>query len=93
MSKASQVLRKLEEALDAVTEVNAPMARVVRGGKVVRKRVAPEGYKMVDGHPVKMTPQERLARHRAAIKANRHGKAARAKSLKRSLRKRAAAGL
>lgn len=91
------ILDKLEELLDTLTE--AKFKRVVRGGKIIRKRVVRKGFKLVRKAGGKMSikrmsPKEKINRHRALQRAWRKGKAARLikqnRKTKRSLLKRKA---
>jgi hypothetical protein len=79
---------KLSHHLEFLDEV--AMKRVVRKGKIIRKvKVKRKGYKVVRQGDrvrfVRMTPQEKRARRRAARKAWRIGKAARLTKSKRTL--------
>ena len=48
--------------------INEKMKRVVRAGKVVRKLVHRDGYKVVDGKYVKMSSSEKMKRSKASKK-------------------------
>jgi len=83
-------LELIEEELDKIdellVEITARKTRRVRGGKVVRKRKCPRGYKVQGTRCVKQKSKERLTRRRAGRKAARKGKAARKRTFKRSIR-------
>ena len=80
---------KLEDLFEAAFTKK----KVIRHGKVVKKKQCPKGYKFDGKRCVKISAVERLARKKGAIKANRSGKAMRKRSLKRSLRIRKRKGL
>ena len=76
--------------VDDLFEARTPKRkRVVRKGKVVRKKKCQPGYRLVDGKCVRQKPQERIARRRGARKANRKSKTARRRTQRRSNRVRA----
>lgn len=72
---------------DEFLEEKTPVRKkVVRGGKVKKKKTCPPGYKLQDGRCVKQKQKERIARTKAAKKANRKGKQQRKRTAKKSLR-------
>jgi hypothetical protein len=77
---------ELDELDAIVTEVVARKTRRVRGGKVVRKRKCPRGFKVQGTRCVRQKSRERITRRRAGRKASRKGKAARKRTFKRSIR-------
>lgn len=67
----------LEQALDFVEEnelLNEKIKRVVRGGKVMRKKVCKEGYKAQGNKCVRIDPTEKRNRERSQKKAARKRK-------------------
>ncbi len=90
-------VRKLKEET-FVTEDGRPGGageKVVRKGRVVKKRVNP-GFKMEAGKPVRMTPGERRDKQRAAVKGARSRQGASksiAQKRQRSLNKRKTMGI
>lgn len=91
------IIDALNEKLDELLE--ARFKRVVRGGKMVRKQVVRKGFKLVRKAGGRMgvkriSPKEKINRHRALLKAWRKGKAARIvksqRKTKRSMLKRKA---
>ena len=87
----------LEEKLDALLE--ARFKRVIRGGKIIRKKISRPGFKFVrtagGGSKLKrMSPKEKRNRKIALKKSWRKGKAARIvksqRKTKRSMLKRKA---
>ena len=87
-------------SLKELVEITEALKRkkVVRGGKVVKKKVSDkEGYKTdKSGKEVKMSAKEKLARKKGAKRAaiKRRGKGASiARSKKKSLKKRKSTGL
>lgn len=90
---------KLQDLLTNPALCEARFKRVVRGGKMVKKRVVRKGFKIVRaaGGRVKvkrMSPIEKRNRHMALMRAWKKGKAARvvksARKTKRSMLKRKA---
>lgn len=80
--------------LDDILEVRAVKKKVVRGGKLVKKKKCPPGYKLVDGKKcVKMKSTEKLARRKGAKRGNLKGKSKRKISRKKSLKVRSRRGL
>ena len=72
---------------DIIQEVAPTRKKVVRKGRVVRKKDCPKGYTLVGGSRcVKQSAGERRTRKRAGKRAARKGKAARKLSRKRSQR-------
>lgn len=71
---------------DLVTEKKATRKKVVRGGKVKKKRTCPDGYRLEDGKCVKQKADEKRKRRKGAKKANRKGKSQRKRTAKRSRR-------
>ena len=70
--------------------------KVVRKGRVVRKRKVNTGFKMQAGQPVKMSPGEQRDKQRAAVKGARTRKGASksiAQKRQRSLNKRKSMGI
>lgn len=95
-----EIIALLESKIDALME--ARFKRVVRGGKIIRKRTVKKGFKIVRGAGGKikvkrMSPQEKRKRHIALMRAWKKGKAARViksnRKMKRSMLKRKATGL
>lgn len=84
--KLIQIIQEMDKMTEAVTVGSGQIARVVRQGEVVRRRICPPGKKLVDGRCVVMDATERQKRHRAAIKSNRKGKNKRIKSRRKALR-------
>lgn len=83
------LLEESEKQLDnVIAEVAIKRKRVIRGGKLIKKKDCPKGYKKVGNRCVKMSSSERLTRKRAGRKAGRKGKAARRRQFKRSIKKR-----
>lgn len=83
---------KLFEILNSPALCEARFKRVVRGGKMVRKRVTRKGFKIVRaaGGRVKikrMSPQEKRNRHIALMRAWKKGKAARVVKSKRKTKR------
>ena len=87
----------LESKVNTLLEVK--FKRVVRGGKMIRKRTVRKGFKLVRAKGGKqkikrMTPKEKLNRHRALLRSWKKGKAARVirskRVMKRSMLKRKA---
>lgn len=80
-------LEKIEQALKEVTAVRK---RVIRHGKLVKKRDCPPGYTLKDKtRCVRQSAKERIRRKIAGRRAARKGKAARKRNIKRSNRIRA----
>jgi hypothetical protein len=76
--------------VERLDEIAAKRKKVVRRGKVIRKKDCPPGYKLVDGiRCMKMSTKDRVKRTRAGKKAAKKSKAARKRTLKRSMRIRA----
>lgn len=70
--------------------------KVVRKGRVVRKRKVNSGFKMQAGQPVRMSPGEQRDKERAAVKGARTRKGASksiAQKRQRSLNKRKSMGI
>lgn len=78
---------ELPEDDEPITEAAPKRKRVVRGGKVIKKKQCPHGFKLVGGtRCVKQSSQERRARRIAAKRGAKKGKAARKRSRMKSLR-------
>lgn len=97
MISKDEIYILLEEKLDSLLE--ARFKRVIRGGKIIRKKVSRPGFKFVrttgGGTKLKrMSPKEKRNRKIALKKAWRKGKAARIvksqRKTKRSMLKRKA---
>lgn len=74
-------------ALDEIlTEVRAVRKKSVRGGKVIKRKDCPHGYKLVGNRCVRMKTKERLTRKRAGKKSARKSKALRRAKFKRSIK-------
>ena len=70
-----------------LTEVRAVRKKVVRRGKVIKKRDCPPGYRLVNGNRcVRQSSRERNIRRRAGRKAARKSKSKRRISRKRSVK-------
>ena len=70
--------------------------RVVRNGKLIKRRFCPKGYKLEKGRCVRMSGTERMKLRRAAIRRARKMKAKRMQILRKrklSMKRRRAAGL
>lgn len=67
-------------------EVRAVRKKVVRKGKVIRKRDCPPGYRLVGTRCVRQTSAERIKRKRAGKRAARKSKSARRRNIKRAMR-------
>lgn len=92
-----QIVELLESKLDQLMEMR--FKRVVRGGKVIKKRNVRKGFKLVRSKGGKfkikrMSPQEKRTRHIALMRAWKKGKASRVikaqRKVKRSMLKRKA---
>lgn len=79
--------------LSDILEVTVKRKRVVRKGKVIRRKVCRPGYKLVNGRCVRQSASERIKRKRGAIRGNRISKTARKRTRKRSMRVRSRRGL
>ena len=97
MTLKEEILARLDEKLDQLLE--ARFKRVVRQGKLIRKRVVRKGFKLVRATGGKqkvkrITPQEKRKRFLSMKRAWRKGKAARVvkaqRKMKRSMLKRKA---
>lgn len=76
----------LEKSDDQLDEVAPHRKRVVRQGKVIRKRVCAPGYRRVGNRCVRMKSSERHKRRMAAVHNDRKNKAQRARTRRRSNR-------
>lgn len=92
-----EIINLLETKLDSLLE--AKFKRVIRSGKIIRKRVSRKGFKLVRraGGKIsmkRMSPQEKRNRHIALMRAWKKGKASRViksqRKVKRSMLKRKA---
>ena len=72
--------------LQTILEVAFKKRKVVRGGKVIKKKKCPSGYKLVGNRCVRQSASERMTRKRAGIKSSRKSKAARVRNRKKSFR-------
>lgn len=82
--------------LAKIAEVRAIKKKVIRGGKKIRKKECPPGFRLVDGNCVKQKAGEKRKRKKGAKRAVRKKKVRLAQIIKkrgRSLRRRKAAGL
>lgn len=79
--KLEQIKQELELLEGTST---GQIARVVRHGKVVRRRLCPKGYKLVDGMCKPMSASEKGKRHRGSLAANRKGVKKRIKSRRKA---------
>lgn len=71
---------------DFLQEKTPTRKKVVRKGKVQKKKTCPDGFKLVDGKCVRQKADEKRKRSRAAKKSNKTGKAQRKRSAERSRR-------
>ena len=69
-------------------ELSELVKRVVRGGKMVRKKVCGKGKKAKGGKCVIMTSGEKRSRAKAAVKSHKKSKSARKKGSKKAARSR-----
>ena len=76
----------VEKAAELLLEVSFIKKRLVRKGKVVKKKKCPKGYRLIGNRCVRQAARERIRRKRAGRKAARKSKAARKRNMKRSLR-------
>lgn len=89
-----ELLEQEYKELELLSEVTAKRKRVIRKGKVTKKRKCPSGYKLVDGKRCKkQSAGEKRKRSRGAKRGSRKGKAARRRSFQRSIKKRRRYGL
>lgn len=70
---------------EVVTTGSGQIAKVVRHGKVVKRRICPPGYKLEDGVCRIMSASEKRARSRGAVSANRKSTWKRIKSRRKSM--------
>lgn len=83
----SLIKSELSKVNTLLNEVRAVKKRMIRGGKLIRKRDCPPGYTLKDGRRcVRQKARERIKRRRAGIKAARKGKAARRRNIKKANR-------
>jgi hypothetical protein len=70
-----------------IQEVTPTRKRVVRKGRVIRKKDCPPGYRLVGGtRCVRQKARERITRKRAGRRAARKSKARRAATRRRSVK-------
>jgi len=87
MSFADYINEQKEKLNALITEVAVTRKRVVRKGKVIRKKDCPPGFKLVGGtRCVRQKARERITRRKAGRRAARKGKAARRRGQRRSTR-------
>mgnify|MGYP007121427584 CR=1 FL=1 len=73
--------------LDEILEEAAiKRKKVVRGGKVIKKKTCPPGYKVSGNRCQKMSSQERITRKKAGKKSSRKSKSARRRSFQKSVK-------
>lgn len=70
-----------------IQEVTPVRKRVVRKGRVIRKKDCPPGYRLVGGtRCVRQKAKERITRRRAGRKASRKSKSKRRQTRRRSIK-------
>jgi len=79
--------------LKTILEVAFKKRKVVRGGKVIKKKKCPKGYRLDGNRCVRQSSSERITRKRAGKKSSRKSKSARIRNRKRSFRLRKRRGL
>lgn len=87
------VEQELDDLDAALEEATAKKKKVVRGGKVTKKKSCPAGYKLKGSRCERMKSKERRNRSKGAKRGNRKSKSSRLRSRKRSLRVRKRRGL
>lgn len=80
--KIEEVFKESQE----LSEVRFIKKRVIRGGKVVKKKKCPKGYRLIGNACIRQKARERIRRKRAGRISARKSKAARKRNLKRSFR-------
>lgn len=79
-------LELLENETHILNEVSRTVKKVIRKGKVIKKKSCPKGYKLVGNACVKMNKAEAMKRSRGAKRGGRKGKAARIRTRAKSNR-------
>lgn len=79
--------------LETIMEIAFKRKKVVRGGKVVKKKKCAAGFTLVGNRCVKQSASEKMTRKRAGVKSGRKSKSARVRNRKRSFRLRKRRGL
>lgn len=77
---------ELDNLDEILTEVRAVRKKSVRGGKVIKRKDCPKGYKLVGSRCVRMGSKERMTRKRAGKRSARKGKAQRRTNFRKSTR-------
>ena len=85
--RIDEIEQELHAELERLDEVAVKRKKVVRHGKVIKRKVCPHGFKLVDGiRCVRQGAGERRRRSKGARRGARKGKSARKRSRMRSLK-------
>lgn len=87
-------INKIDKIIDLTQldeELSERTKKMVRGGKVIRRKVCPKGKKLLDGKCVRITSSEKIARTKGAKRGARKKKGQQAqitRKRKKSIKKR-----
>ena len=81
------------ESEESLEELYVPKSKVIRKGKLKKKRICPAGYKLENDRCVRMSSLEKVKWHRQNVKTSRKNKASRIRHQKRSNKIRQRKGL
>jgi hypothetical protein len=93
-SLSEEQIQKVDKIIDLMEQdeiLNERTKRVVRGGKIIRRKVCPKGRKVVNNMCVKITSIEKRKRSKGAKRGNRKKRSQQAainRKRKKSLRRR-----